>query len=153
MDHSSRGFEALHNRGCRAGLKPPVRISLMHRAIRIRVRLGTHREESHVRRQTRVSEDTLELAEARYASGELVHAIARNVGISRQRLASLLRKRGVRLRRATPSSAEAEEMARRYVDDESLQRVGTRTGYCAGTVRNYLLAKGVVLRDSHGRSR
>src|SRR5690606_33358992 len=38
-------------------------------------------------------------------------------------------------------------------DGEPLQRVGTRMGSSAGTVRNYLLAKGVALRDSHGRSR
>tara|TARA_B100000700_G_C14462535_1_gene586797 strand:+ start:264 stop:593 length:330 start_codon:yes stop_codon:yes gene_type:complete len=105
------------------------------------------------RQQATVSDDALVLAEARYGKNETLRQIAKDIGVSRQRLASLLRERGVRLRSITPSAAEVNEMARRYAEGESLERVGTRLGYSAGTVRNHLLAEGVVMRDSHGRPR
>lgn len=135
-------------------LAPPLaRLSLMHRAIRLRARHGVRREESHVRQQARVSGEVLLSAEAQYAAGETLRTIATDVGVSRQRLASLLRERGVRLRRTAPSDAEVQEMVRRYADGESLERVGARVGFSAGTVRNHLIAAGVLLRDPQGRER
>lgn len=135
-------------------LAPPLaRLSLMHRAIRLRARRGVRREESYVRQQTRVSGEVLLSAEAQYAAGETLRTIATEVGVSRQRLASLLRERGVRLRRTAPSDAEVQEMVRRYADGESLERVGARVGFSAGTVRNHLIAAGVLLRDPQGRER
>ncbi len=44
-------------------------------------------------------------------------------------------------------------MARRYADGASLERVGARMGFSAGTIRNHLIDVGVVLRDCHGRDR
>ncbi|EGD7391227.1 hypothetical protein DQF30_23705 [Shigella flexneri] len=35
----------------------------------------------------------------------------------------------------------------------SLERVGERQGFSAGTVRNHLIAAGVALRDPQGRDR
>lgn len=135
-------------------LAPPLaRLSLMHRAIRLRARHGVRREESHVRQQARVSGEVLLSAEAQYAAGETLRTIATEVGVSRQRLASLLRERGVRLRRTAPSDAEVQEMVRRYADGESLERVGAHVGFSAGTVRNHLIAAGVLLRDPQGRER
>lgn len=135
-------------------LAPPLaRLSLMHRAIRLRSRHGVRREESHVRQQARVSGEVLLSAEAQYAAGETLRTIATEVGVSRQRLASLLRERGVRLRRTAPSDAEVQEMVRRYADGESLERVGARVGFSAGTVRNHLIVAGVLLRDPQGRER
>lgn len=133
-------------------LSPPLaRMSSMHAAIRLRPGHWPRPEAPRVRQQARISEEALVLAEARYANGETLREIVQDLGVSRQRLASLLRARGVRLRRTTPSSKEVKEMTRRYAEGESLERVGTRLGYSAGTVRNYLLAEGARLRDSHGR--
>lgn len=128
-------------------------MSLIHSAIRLRPGHRPHREVPSVRQQARVSEEAFSWAEAKYANGGTLREVAKDIGVSRERLASLLRARGVRLRRAAPSSAEVEEMVRRYATGESLDRVGTRLGYSAGTVRNYLLAQDVTLRDSHGRPR
>lgn len=44
-------------------------------------------------------------------------------------------------------------MVRRYADGESLERVGAHVGFSAGTVRNHLIAAGVLLRDPQGRER
>lgn len=125
----------------------------MHSAIRLRTRQSRDSEAPRARQQTQISEEELLIAEARYATGETLREIMRDLGVSRQRLGSLLRARGVRLRRTAPSPSEVAEMTRRYAEGESLERVGTGLGYSAGTVRNYLLAEGVTLRDTHGRVR
>lgn len=129
-----------------------VRMAAMHAQIR-------HRPAHPARRapvvgtQTRVSEAALLAAEARYAAGATLREIAPDLDVSRQRLAALLRARGIRLRRRTPSAAEVDEMARRYSAGESLERVGSRLGFSAGTVRLHLLETGLRMRDSHGRER
>ena len=79
--------------------------------------------------------------------------LANELGIGRERLALLLRDRGVRMRRATPLPDELREMARRYTGGESLERVGKHLGFPPGTVRNHLRSAGIVLRDAHGRER
>lgn len=97
------------------------------------------------------SEELQNSAENRYAAGATLREIANDLGIGRERLAALLRARGVRLRGATPSDDEVREMAQLYAAGESLERVGTRLGFSAGTVRNHLLSAGVRMRDTHGR--
>lgn len=92
-------------------------------------------------------------AEARYEEGATLRELAKELGLGRERLASLLRERGVRLRRTTPSENEIREMTCRYAAGESLERIGTRLGYSPSTVRNYLRSAGVVLRDAQGRER
>ena len=57
--------------------------------------------------------------------------ITPDFGVSRQRLASMLHTRGVRLRCRTPSGSEVNEMVHRYAADESLERVGSRLGFSA----------------------
>lgn len=73
-----------------------------------------------------------------------------NVGVSRQRLASLFRKNGIQLRPVSPSPTQVDEMARAYVRGESLEMVGSRLGFSADTVRKYLLKRSVAMRDTHG---
>lgn len=136
------------------GLSKPApalaRMTATHRMIRRRA-LNPPQEHAHVRQQTRVSEELLTSAENRYAAGGTLREIANDLGIGRERLATLLRARGVRLRGATPSDDEVREMARLYAAGESLERVGTRLGFSAGTVRNHLLSAGARMRDTHGR--
>lgn len=42
-------------------------------------------------------------------------------------------------------------MCAMYEQGASLERVGDRFGYTAGTVRTHLIAAGVMMRDTHGR--
>lgn len=140
--------------GAFSKLAPPAaRMATMHYAIRLRDRPLARPRGTRVRQRTQVSERDLTVAETRYEAGATLREIASDMGVSRERLASLLRSRGVKLRRSTPLDAEVDEMVCRYATGESLERIGTRLGYSAGTVRNWLLAKGVSMRDSHGRAR
>ena len=92
-------------------------------------------------------------AKRHYEAGATLRQIARDLGLSRQRLALELRTRGVRLRGCAPSETEVDEMVRRYGEGESLDRVGSHLGFSAGTVRTWLISRGVQMRDSHGRER
>ena len=136
------------------GLSKPapalVRMTATHRVIRRRA-LNQSQGRAHIRQHTQVSDELLTSAENRYAAGATLREIANDFGIGRERLATLLRGRGVRLRGATPSDDAVREMARLYAAGESLERVGTRLGFSAGTVRNHLLSVGVRMRDTHGR--
>ncbi len=40
-----------------------------------------------------------------------------------------------------------------YEQGASLERVGNKFGYTAGTVRKHLIAAGVMMREKHGRVR
>lgn len=101
----------------------------------------------------RLTEEMLDEAERRYRGGEILRAIAGDLGVSRQRLAERLRERGVRLRREKPSSEQVLEMCRRYEQGESLARIGERLGFNPSSVRLYLLRVGMPLRNPHGRGR
>lgn len=125
----------------------------LHRPIRNRARRPIQREPVPASAQRSIGSETLDTLERRYHDGEALRAIANDVGLSRHRLASLLRGRGVRIRGASPSSAEVREMARLYRVGESRKRIGDGLGYSAGTIRNHLLAAGVTLRDRQARDR
>ncbi|UAL32145.1 hypothetical protein K8W59_02715 [Nocardioides rotundus] len=140
--------------GAFSKLAPPVsRVAAVHYAIRLRDSSFKPRRAACVRQATRVSEYDLAAAENRYEAGATLREIASDVGVSRERLAALLRSRGIKLRRSSPSDAEVDEMVRLYEGGESLERVGARLGFSAGTVRNWLLSRGVAMRDCHGRER
>lgn len=99
----------------------------------------------------RLTDAMMREAARRYEAKETLKVIARDLGVSRQRLASRLRSHGVKIRREAPSAEQVGEMRRRYQQGESPATVGAKVGFDAGTVRNHLLAAGVSLRDSHGR--
>lgn len=139
--------------GALSRLAPPLaRVAATHRAIRQRTRSGA-RTGFRARSCTRVPEEVLATAEAQYAAGATLREVAADLGVSRPRLASLLRSRGLRLRRQSPSEEDVVEMKRRYETGNSLEGVGTALGFSAGTVRSWLLADGVAMRDTHGRER
>lgn len=132
-------------------LAPPLaRIAALHEAIRQRTRSAVLNP-SAKRPRTRVRDDALALAEARYKAGATLRDLAADLGLSRPRLASLLRARGLRLRRRSPVADEVAEMERRYLAGDSLGRVGSQLGFSAATVPTWLLAEGVAMRDAHGR--
>lgn len=134
-------------------LAPPViQMVRARRSIHIRVLKAGH-EEPLPRRLPRAGKDLLNVAQRQYEAGAELRELANELGIGRVRLALLLRDRGVRMRRATPSPDEVREMARSYAGGESLERVGKHLGFSPSTVRNHLRSAGIVLRDTHGRER
>ena len=125
-----------------------IQMARAHRSIRAR------RHTSHQRqpqRAPRTPENLLQRAEAAYAAGESLKVVARQVGIGHERLSRLLRERGVVLRNHSPSSSEIRLMRAMYGQGASLERVGDKFGYTAGTVRKHLIIAGVTMRETHGR--
>lgn len=132
-------------------LAPPLaRMASGHRNIRGRTR-QSRLESRGFTQASRPGETALREAETAYLAGRSLKVIAKKVGIGHERLSRLLRERGVRLRRQSPSLEETTEMQIRCREGASLEQIGLLLGYSAGTVRAYLLAAGTVLRDAHGR--
>lgn len=127
-----------------------VRMSYEHRSIRQR-QLPISSESHTTNQISKPTNAQLARAEAAYLKGSSLKVVAKQVGIGHERLAKLLRNRGVRLRRQTPTETEILDMQHRYEAGASLERVGLALGYSAGTVRNYLLSAGTNMRDTHGR--
>jgi len=141
-------------RGLFSKLAPRLRRALMVvRSVRRRPIGGEARSFRETHQVIQPSERLLAAAEVRYAEGAKLRDLAPELGVSRVRLADLLRLRGVRIRNASPTPDEITEMARRYESGESLEQIGGRLGFNGGTVRNHLTACGVAMRDSHGRPR
>ena len=132
-------------------LAPPViQMVRAHRSIRARPHTSHHRRRQ-LQQAPGASEDVLQRAEAAYAVGGSLKAVARQVGLGRERLSRLLRERGVVLRNHSPSSCEIQLMRSMYEQGASLERVGDRFGYTAETVRKHLIVAGTVMRDTHSR--
>ncbi|MEX3509836.1 recombinase zinc beta ribbon domain-containing protein [Kocuria carniphila] len=140
-----------------SNLAPALQLAVSsHRAIRRRRRPAPESPTSAralPRPVPRLTVAMLGEAERRYKDGEILRAIAGDLGVSRQRLAVRLRERGVRLRGEKPSSEQVREMCLRYEQGESLATVGERMGFNASSVRVALIAAGVKLRDTNGRVR
>lgn len=132
-------------------LAPPViQMLRAHQSIRAR-KHRTHRRRHQPQQAPRASADLLQRAEAAYAAGGSLKAVARQVGLGHERLSRLLREGGVVLRNHSPSISEIRLMRSMYEQGASLERVGNKFGYTAGTVRKHLIAAGVMMRDTHGR--
>ncbi len=141
-------------RGLFSKLAPQLRRALMVvRTVRLRPSEGRVRDCRKTRQVAQPNDRQLAAVEALYAEGAKLRDLAPELGVSRVRLADLLRQRGVRIRNASPTPDEVTEMAHRYESGESLERIGKRLGFNGGTVRNRLVARGVAMRDSHGRTR
>ncbi|GAB3623748.1 hypothetical protein GCM10027418_18320 [Mariniluteicoccus endophyticus] len=140
-----------------SNLAPALQLAVSsHRAIRRRRRpapVSPTSARALPRPVPRLTVAMLGEAERRYKDGEILRAIAGDLGVSRQRLAVRLRERGVRLRGEKPSSEQVREMCLRYEQGESLATVGERMGFNASSVRVALIAAGVKLRDTNGRVR
>lgn len=121
---------------------------LVHPTIRLRslpkASARAASDEKQPRPVPRLTDAMLLEAERRYTAKETLSVIARDFGVSRQRLAGRLRDRGVRLRREKPSSEQVLEMCRRYEQGESLVRIGERLGFNPSSVRVYLLRAGIA---------
>ncbi len=86
-----------------------------------------------------------------YEDGQTVYEVAAEVGISRQRVSSVLKQAGVQMRRRSPTAKQVVEMEQLYAQGLSLAQVGERTGFDHGTVWHQLRAAGVTMRDTKGR--
>ncbi len=87
----------------------------------------------------------------RYRTGATVYQLAREFGISRHTVSARLKKAGVAMRQQSPKRELIDEMVGLYESGLSLAMIGNRVEASPGTVRRYLLTRGIKMRDSHGR--
>lgn len=130
-----------------------LRMCKVHRTVRAGSVTARPGPRADAKQRIEVSEAALRAAEAHYLDGATLREVAASLGISHPRLAAILRKRGIRVRRSSPSDAEVDEMVYRYEHGESLARIGEKLGFQPNTVRTHLLERGIPTRDSHGRVR
>lgn len=129
-----------------------TRLADMCRSIRCRNKMVDNHK-AIARKRVRLTESVLDGAALRYGAGVTLRELAGELGVSRPHLSALLRARGVQIRGASPSGVQVAEMKRLYAGGASLEAVGSRLGFSAGTVRSWLITEGVAMRDAHGRER
>ena len=87
----------------------------------------------------------------KYQAGATVYQLAQEFGISRHTVSGRLKKVGAKMRGRSPDNELIDSMVGLYESGYSLAAVGNRVGTSPGTVRHYLITRGVQTRDSHGR--
>jgi len=87
---------------------------------------------------------------ARYQVGETTQEIGTHYGISKTRVATVLREQGVTIRRQGLTAEQAREAAELYVAGKSLSWLGARFGVSHTTIAAVLRQQGVQLRPRPG---
>jgi hypothetical protein len=88
----------------------------------------------------------------RYADGKSLEALAKDTGIDRRVVRTLLAGAGVPIRERHPVPAhQGRWVVEQYLAGVTLRELADRTGCSYGTVRRYLLRAGVGLRSPGGR--
>jgi DNA invertase Pin-like site-specific DNA recombinase len=94
-------------------------------------------------------QDTVDVV-ARYQAGETTQQIGTHYGISKTRVATVLREQCVSIRRQGLSDDQAREAADLYVGGKSLAWIGTRLGVSHTTIATALRRHGIDLRPRPG---
>ena len=94
-------------------------------------------------------QDTTDIS-ARYQAGGTTQQIGMHYGISKTRVATVLREQGISIRRQGLSDEQAWEAAKLYVSGKSLAWLGTRFGVSHTTIAAVLRQQGVQLRQRPG---
>ena len=89
----------------------------------------------------------------KYQTGANVYQLATEFDISRHTVSERLKKLGVTIRGQSPGDELVDSMVFLYESGLSLEAVGNHLGSSPGTVRRYLITRGVQMRDSHSRKR
>ena len=84
-------------------------------------------------------------------AGGTVYDLAREFDCHRVTISAVLKRRGVTLRRLSPSDEQVAEMIRLYESGLSLSNVGEHLGFTATTVLHRIRAAGKTTRSSPQR--
>ncbi|WP_203338768.1 helix-turn-helix domain-containing protein [Nocardioides limicola] len=87
-----------------------------------------------------------------YKAGATQRELAREYGIHRTTVSSILDRHGAE-RRCGLHPDLVDEAVMRYEEGQSLATIGRALGADPGTVKARLVERGVAMRDTHGRSR
>jgi hypothetical protein len=82
-----------------------------------------------------------------------VYELAARFSIHRNTVSQHLNREGVARRRQGLGDDQVDHAVRLYRAGQSLARIGARLDVDAGTVHSALRARGVRMRDTHGRDR
>jgi lambda repressor-like predicted transcriptional regulator len=88
-----------------------------------------------------------------YRAGVAVKGLAIEFGVHRTTVTQHLQRNGVPLRRRGLDDQQVDQAMHLYRQGWSLARVGARLHVDTHTVRTVLRARGVPMRDIHGRDR
>ncbi|MGV1034918.1 MAG: hypothetical protein ACOYBP_06840 [Microbacteriaceae bacterium] len=101
--------------------------------------------------QPRISDERADQIVEAYRSGMTVYGLAGEFGCHRVTISAVLKRRGVAMRRMSPSDEQVAEMIRLYESGLSLSKVGERLGFNATTVLHRIRAAGKTTRSSPQR--
>jgi uncharacterized protein (DUF433 family) len=87
---------------------------------------------------------------ARYQAGETSQQIGTHYGISKTRVATVLREQGIAIRRQGLNDDQAREAAELYAAGHSLAGLGVRFGVSHTTIAAVLRQQGVQIRPRPG---
>lgn len=118
------------------------------------VTLHPQRPESETTRQRQVHLTPTRQRELieRYKVGATQRELAREYGVHRTTVTSILNRHGAERHRGLHPDL-VDEAVQRYTDGQSLATIGRALGADPGTVKARLLERGVAMRDTHGRPR
>lgn len=102
--------------------------------------------------QPRISDAGADRIVEGYGAGKTVYELADEFNCHRVTVSAILKRRGISLRRASPTEEQVVEMVRLYQSGLSLAKVGERFDVHASTVLAQLRNRGVPTR-SHGAKR
>jgi hypothetical protein len=88
----------------------------------------------------------------KYGTGETTQQIGSRYGISKTRVAAVLREQGITIRRHGLTDDQVTEAATLYADGKSLAWLGARYGVSHATVATALRRQGIQLRPRPGWS-
>ena len=109
------------------------------------------REDSPKPRSKRflTTEDVADIVH-RYEAGETTQQVGNRYGISKTRVATILREQGVAIRRQGLTAGDVMEAATLYAAGRSLAWLGARYGVSHTTVATALRRRGMLLRPRTG---
>ena len=109
-----------------------------------------YQDESKTRSKRHLSTQDIIDITVRYRAGETTHQIATGLGISKTRVATILREKGIVIRRQGLTDDQAREAGKLYAAGRSLAWLGARFGVSHTTVAAELRKQGINLRPRPG---
>ena len=95
------------------------------------------------------AKDTAEIVQA-YEASQSTQRIGSRYGMSKTRVATILREQGIPLRRQGLTDEQVSEAAQLYKEGESLAALGSHFGVSHATIANLLKRRGMTLRPRPG---
>ncbi|MDZ5144155.1 helix-turn-helix domain-containing protein [Microbacterium testaceum] len=102
--------------------------------------------------QPRLTDEQVHRIAEGYSVGKTVYELATEFNCHRVTISAVLKRRGIAIRRTSPTNEQVAEMVRLYESGLSLARVGKRFDIHASTVMTQLRKAGIQTRDANWRA-